>query len=80
MDDEDYEEALRAAHEAENGLRKLYGRKPKPYSKGKPPYCSFCGSGKNQVDIMIEGADVHICDECVDLCSKIIIAEKKNKH
>ena len=80
MDDEEYEKALLAVHDAENELRKLRGREPKQYSKANPPYCSFCGSGKNQADVMIEGVDVYICDECVELCSKIIKAEKKKKQ
>ena len=37
--------------------------------------CSFCG--KNQVDVqrLIAGPDVYICDECVALCNDIIAQE-----
>lgn len=31
------------------------------------PFCSFCGKGKNQVSLMIEGPKAHICNECVTL-------------
>lgn len=39
---------------------------------GKMLYCSFCGKAKNEVKQLIEGPSVYICDECVDLCDKII--------
>lgn len=38
----------------------------------EPPLCSFCGKGKNQVELMIEGPRAHICNECVKLCKDII--------
>lgn len=38
----------------------------------EPPLCSFCGKGKNQVELMIEGPKAHICNECVTLCKEII--------
>ncbi len=34
--------------------------------------CSFCGKTQNQVDRLIEGPGVYICDECVALCSDIL--------
>jgi hypothetical protein len=35
-------------------------------------YCSFCGKNQTQVHKLIAGPTVFICDECVDLCNKII--------
>ncbi|MEU6408602.1 ClpX C4-type zinc finger protein [Microbispora sp. NPDC046933] len=37
--------------------------------------CSFCGKPKSAVGKMIAGAGVHICNECVGLCSAILEAE-----
>lgn len=34
--------------------------------------CSFCGKDASQVKRIIAGADVYICNECVELCSEII--------
>ena len=38
-------------------------------------YCSFCGKGQNEVNKLIAGPSVLICDECVDLCNEIINEE-----
>ncbi len=37
--------------------------------------CSFCGKSEVQVDKLIAGAGVFICDECVALCNQIISEE-----
>ena len=34
--------------------------------------CSFCGKFQDQVRKIIAGANVYICDECVDLCVDIL--------
>ena len=34
--------------------------------------CSFCGKYQDQVRKIIAGANVYICDECVDLCVDIL--------
>ena len=34
-------------------------------------YCSFCGKSQNDVRKLIAGPDVHICNECADLCHRI---------
>ena len=34
--------------------------------------CSFCGKGQRQVEVLIAGPGVAICNECVDLCDEII--------
>lgn len=35
-------------------------------------YCSFCGKSQDEVNKIIAGPDVYICDECVGLCEEII--------
>ena len=35
-------------------------------------HCSFCGKTQNEVDKLIAGDGVYICNECVKLCSDII--------
>ncbi len=41
-------------------------------------YCSFCGKSQEQVKRLIIGAkDIHICDECIGVCSEIIEEESE---
>lgn len=39
--------------------------------------CSFCGKDSSQVERLIAGPDVYICNECVDLCQQIIDFDSK---
>ena len=34
--------------------------------------CSFCGKPQSEVERLIEGPGVYICDECVTLCAEIL--------
>ena len=34
--------------------------------------CSFCGKSQKQVQQLIAGPGVYICDECIELCNEII--------
>jgi ATP-dependent Clp protease ATP-binding subunit ClpX len=38
--------------------------------------CSFCGKRKDQVEKLIAGPGVCICDECVGLCKDILEKER----
>lgn len=38
-------------------------------------HCSFCGKSQNEVQKLIAGPSVFICDECVELCNDIIREE-----
>jgi hypothetical protein len=38
----------------------------------KTLYCSFCGKSQHEVQKLIAGPEVFICDECVDLCNGIV--------
>ncbi len=40
--------------------------------------CSFCGKPQEQVEKLIAGPGVYICDECVDLCAGIICGDEEN--
>ena len=41
--------------------------------------CSFCGKRHDEVNKLIAGPDVNICDECVNLCSEIVAEERARK-
>ena len=34
--------------------------------------CSFCGKHRNEVNKLVAGPDVYICNECIELSFKII--------
>jgi len=40
-------------------------------------FCSFCGKNQKEVQKLIAGPAVYICDECTQLCSEIIEEEKE---
>lgn len=44
-------------------------------SEDGPLECSFCGQGQDDVKKLIAGPGMSICDQCVDLCNKIIGGE-----
>ncbi len=49
-------------------------------------HCSFCGKNEHQVNRLIEGPGVFICDECIEFCSSLLepmdteeVAPRRNK-
>ncbi len=45
------------------------------YDEGKQLKCSFCGKPQSQVNRLVAGPGVYICDDCVHICLDIL---KKN--
>ena len=41
------------------------------------PRCSFCGRSDSQVDKIITGPQVYICNECVKLCNDVLAEERQ---
>ncbi|WIZ13983.1 ATP-dependent Clp protease ATP-binding subunit ClpX [Staphylococcus aureus] len=37
--------------------------------------CSFCGKDQDQVNKLVAGSGVYICNECIELCSEIVEEE-----
>ena len=35
-------------------------------------YCSFCGRSQDEVERLIAGPSVYVCDACVSLCAEIL--------
>jgi ATP-dependent Clp protease ATP-binding subunit ClpX len=50
--------------------------------KTRPTFrCSFCSKPQDQVERLIAGPNgVYICDQCVDLCQKIIQEEREKRQ
>lgn len=43
-------------------------------------FCSFCDKGQYEVDLLISGQHVMICNECIELCYEIIIYTSREKQ
>jgi ATP-dependent Clp protease ATP-binding subunit ClpX len=48
--------------------------------KGEGLRCSFCGKGRDEVQKLIAGPTVYICNECIDLCNDIIAEEGEEER
>ncbi len=48
------------------------GQDYKQRDKPKIYWCSFCGKTQHEVQVMIAGPTVFICDECTDSCLDLI--------
>ena len=45
--------------------------------------CSFCEKNHNQVNRLVAGPGVYVCNECIELCSEIIeehLSEPSDLH
>lgn len=51
-----------------------------PRDDEKRVSCSFCYKTQDQVEKLIAGPNVYICNECIDLCCSIIESEPVHKH
>lgn len=76
--DNELDEISRSLHEAKNMIRALDGKPAEPYvpKAAEFPYCSFCGKGKSEVGVLVEGPEVFICDECVEKAQEIVRESK----
>ena len=44
--------------------------------KSKELHCDFCGKERSEVEKLIAGANVNICNECVKLCGQILVDQE----
>jgi ATP-dependent protease Clp ATPase subunit len=47
-------------------------------AKKLPIYCSFCGKSTSEVEVIIAGPCVFICNECVVLCNGVIAMQRSD--
>jgi ATP-dependent Clp protease ATP-binding subunit ClpX len=50
-----------------------------PRGRNDVPACSFCGKRHDEVNKLIAGPEVNICDECVKLCGEIVAEDRARK-
>ena len=48
---------------------------PRKDAQGDVLQCSFCGKSPEEVQRLIAGPAVYICDACIDLCNEILLEE-----
>ncbi len=51
-----------------------------PRNNEKDIRCSFCGKDSNEVERMIAGPGVYICNECIELCNDVLCDEPSMPH
>ena len=47
--------------------------------KTKDLHCDFCGKERSEVEKLIAGSNVNICNECVKLCEQILVDQDDKK-
>ena len=47
--------------------------------RSKSIHCSFCGKNQREVERLIAGPSIYICNECIELCNDLLIEEKESK-
>ena len=55
------------------------GIKKSSSSRSRAVHCSFCGKSQREVDRLIAGPSIYICNECIELCNDLLIEEKETK-
>lgn len=43
-------------------------------------YCSFCGKSKDEVERLIAGPGIFVCNECIDLMHEMVHDQQKPPH
>ena len=38
----------------------------------RPPFCNFCGKSSSEVAGMVQGPQIHMCNECVAVAYEIL--------
>ena len=46
--------------------------------KGREMRCSFCGRSQNEVEQLLIGPGVNICNECIDMCHNMLYKDGEN--
>lgn len=58
----------------QSSLRRALGSGPRPGTM--EPRCSFCGKRRRDVQKVIAGPGVFICDQCVRLCNEVLTEDR----
>ena len=50
------------------------------YDENKHLKCSFCGKPQSQVNRLVAGPGVYICDDCIQVCQEILKENYPEEH
>ncbi len=64
---------LAAKMEAEREAQAASSPDAQPHAASTTLFCSFCGKSQHEVQKLIAGPDVFICDACVALCDDVLL-------
>ena len=67
-----FPEAARRALAADERVKELERVHPTLTQTATALGCSFCGKPREETRFLIAGPKVYICDECLDLCNRIV--------
>lgn len=67
-----FPETARRALAAEARVKELERVHPTLTQTATALGCSFCGKPREETRFLIAGPKVYICDECLDLCNRIV--------
>jgi len=70
--------AARYCGERDNAIAERDAARKELESYKNPLYCSFCGKSQHEIKKLIAAPTVFICDECVEVCVRII--DKKSSE
>ena len=62
-----------------NGTVMVKRAKKSSSPRSKSIHCSFCGKNQREVERLIAGPSIYICNECIELCNDLLMEEKENK-
>ena len=48
-------------------------------NKNDSPSCNFCGKVRNEVDKLVAGPEVYICNECIELSHRILKSDNDSE-
>lgn len=79
--DENSREERKVLYKKVNMVREKYGLDPIPYSEESEIfYCSFYGNEPTEIESMVEGVGVFICNECIELSNDLIREPLTNEN
>lgn len=43
-------------------------------------HCSFCGKRDDEVEVLVAGPTVFICDGCVEICQQVVTEDRAKRR
>ena len=66
-----------SSEHAPRQMQRSIGELPYRDPQTEGTFCNFCGRGKGEYSVLVDGPNVSICDECIERCSRIVAEKEK---